>query len=93
MALNFFGEKKIMQPLGAKKITQPLVTKISRNLSGQKKITQSLGTEQKITQPLETQKYPKNPNLSHNQNPGDRHRSPWSCYYLCFKMLMMHFYN
>ena len=25
-------------------------------------------------------KCPKNPNLSHNQNQGDRHRSPWSSF-------------
>ena len=33
-------------------------------------------------QPFGTQKFPKNPNLSHNKNPGDRHRSPWSCFTL-----------
>ena len=26
-------------------------------------------------------KCPKSSNLSHKQNPGDRHRSPWSCYF------------
>ena len=68
-----------MQPLGTKKVTQPLSTK---------KITQALRTK-KITQPIGTtknhatswgKKCPKNPNLSHNQTSGDRHRSPWSCF-------------
>ena len=35
-------------------------------------------------------KCPKNPNLSHNQNPGDRHRSLWSCLRECSPPSMCH---
>ena len=40
-------------------------------------ITKKNATKTEMSQNL---KCPKNPNLSHNQNPGDRHRSPWSCF-------------
>ena len=39
------GRKKIMQPLGTKKIMHYFGRKKSRNLWGQKEITQSLGTK------------------------------------------------
>ena len=35
-------------------------------------------------------KCPKNPNLSHNKNPGDRHRSPWSCVFLVYMFISLH---
>ena len=41
-------------------------------------ITKKNATRTKMSQNI---KMPKNPNLSHNQNPGDRHRSPWSCFF------------
>ena len=41
-----------------------------------KKITQPLGTEKKPHNLLGQKKCPKNSNLIHKQNPGDRHRSP-----------------
>ena len=50
----------------------------SRNLLGQKKL-RNLLVQKKITQTSWDKNGPKNSNLSHNQNPGDRHRSPWSC--------------
>ena len=78
---NLSGQKKITQPLRTKKITQPIGTKKSSHLSGQKNHATSW-YKKKITQPLGTKKYPKNSNLSHKHNPGDRHRSPWSCIFV-----------
>ena len=62
-----------------KKSVNLLVPKKSRNLSGQKKITQPLGTTKNHSTSW-AKKCPKNSNLSHNQNSGNRHRSPWSCF-------------
>ena len=72
--------KKITQPLGTKKIMQPLGTKKSCNLLVQKNHTTSWD-----------QKGPKNSNLSHNQNQGDRHGSPWSCCSKMFCLTVKHF--
>ena len=68
-----------MPPLGTIKVTQPLGTKKSRNLSGQTK-SRNLLVRQKITQPLGGKFFSQNSNLSHNQNPGYWHGSPWSCF-------------
>ena len=68
-----------MEPLGTKKSLNLLVQTKSRNLSGQK-IMQPLGTTKNHATSW-GKKCPENSNLSHNQNPGDQHRSPWSYLY------------
>ena len=79
MTLLLGTEKKIMQPLGTKNHSTSRNQK-NHATSQDKKNHATSWNKQKITQPFGTQKCPKNPNLSHNQNPGDRHRSPWSCF-------------